>query len=104
MAEELAYVLITPYTIGKSRTGGVIGRIIGRTGLDLVAARMFGPSRKLVEEYLKAARPDKWRALQQSASELYQEWAKEFPKTKERWQEEARYHISFLKRASFATM
>jgi len=60
--------------------------------------------RKLVEEYLKAARPDKWRALQQSASELYQEWAKEFPKTKERWQEEARYHISFLKRASFATM
>jgi len=64
MAEELAYVLITPYTIGKSRTGGVIGRIIGRTGLDLVAARMFGPSRKLVEEYAELVRND-----QESAAE-----------------------------------
>lgn len=49
--DELAYVLINPYTIYKSRTGGVIARLFTRTALDLVAARMFAPSRKLVEEY-----------------------------------------------------
>lgn len=49
--DELAYVLINPYTIYKSRTGGVIARLFTRTALDLVAARMFAPSRELVEEY-----------------------------------------------------
>ncbi|MDD4872299.1 MAG: nucleoside-diphosphate kinase [Kiritimatiellae bacterium] len=56
MAEELAYVLINPYTISKSRTGGVIARFIGRTDLNLVAARMFGPSRELVEQYAEVVR------------------------------------------------
>ena len=53
---ELAFVLINPYTISKSRTGGVIGRFMSRTGLDLVATRMFAPSRKLVEEYAQLIR------------------------------------------------
>jgi len=56
MANELAFVLINPYTIAKSRTGGVIGRFLSRTGLELVAARMFAPSRKLVEEYAQLVR------------------------------------------------
>lgn len=51
MAKELAFTLINPYTISKSRTGGIIGRIASRTGLDMVAARMFGPSPDLVEQY-----------------------------------------------------
>jgi len=51
MAEELSYVLVTPYSIRKSRTGGIIARLISRTGLDLVAARMFAPSPELVEKY-----------------------------------------------------
>src|SRR6478672_9420084 len=49
--EELAYALITPYSIRKSRTGGIIARLISRTGLDLVAARMFAPSAELVTNY-----------------------------------------------------
>jgi nucleoside diphosphate kinase len=49
--EELAYVLINPYTVYKSRTGGVIARLFSRTALDLVAACMFAPTRKLVEKY-----------------------------------------------------
>lgn len=49
--DQLAYVLINPYTIYKSRTGGVITRLFTRTALDLVAARMFAPSRELAEEY-----------------------------------------------------
>src|ERR1700744_396473 len=51
MAEELSYVLVTPYSIRKSRTGGIVARLISRTGLDLVAARMFAPSAELVEKY-----------------------------------------------------
>ena len=49
--DQLAYVLINPYTIYKSRTGGVIARLFTRTALDLVAARMFAPSRELAAEY-----------------------------------------------------
>jgi nucleoside diphosphate kinase len=51
MAEELSYVLVTPYSIRKSRTGGILARLISRTGLDVVAARMFAPSAELVEKY-----------------------------------------------------
>lgn len=61
MAKELAYVLINPYTIAKSRTGGVIARYVGRTDLDLVAARMFGPTPDLVRRYsdlVRAAAPE----------------------------------------------
>jgi nucleoside diphosphate kinase len=56
MAKELSFALINPYTISKSRTGGVISRIISRTGLELVAARMFGPSAELVQRYVASIR------------------------------------------------
>lgn len=49
--DELSYALITPYSMRKSRTGGIISRLISRTGLDLVAARMFAPSADLVKRY-----------------------------------------------------
>jgi nucleoside diphosphate kinase len=48
---QLAYVIITPYSLFKSRTGGVLSRLISRTGLDLCALRMFAPSAELVKEY-----------------------------------------------------
>ncbi|MEK0451158.1 MAG: hypothetical protein RL088_3426 [Verrucomicrobiota bacterium] len=51
MATELSYVLLTPYTMRKSRTGGIISRLISRTGLDLVAARVFTPGAELTEKY-----------------------------------------------------
>src|ERR1700760_2882742 len=51
MAEELSYVIITPYTIYKSRTGGVLARLLTRTSLDLVGAQMFAPSQALIDEY-----------------------------------------------------
>ena len=54
MAKELAYVIITPYTLYKSRTGGILARLITRTGLELIGARMFGPSNELVEQYSQA--------------------------------------------------
>ena len=51
MAEELSYVLLTPHSIRKSRTGGILSRLISRTALDLVAGRLFTPSAELVNEY-----------------------------------------------------
>ena len=58
MGKELAFVLINPYSVSKSRTGGILGRYIGRTGLDLVAARMFAPSAELAAAYAEQIRGD----------------------------------------------
>ena len=51
MKEELAYVLITPYSLVKSRTGGIIGRILSMGALELVGARMYAPSDEFVDRY-----------------------------------------------------
>jgi len=51
MSSQLAYVIITPYSLYKSRTGGILSRLISRTGLDLIAVRMFAPSPELAKEY-----------------------------------------------------
>src|SRR5215470_6815343 len=51
MAKELAYVIITPYSLYKSRTGGILTRLLTRTGLELAGARMFAPSTELVKQY-----------------------------------------------------
>jgi len=49
--EELSYAIVTPYSMRKSRTGGIVGRLISRTGLDLVGGRMFAPSAELAKRY-----------------------------------------------------
>ncbi|MFA7172787.1 MAG: nucleoside-diphosphate kinase [Kiritimatiellia bacterium] len=51
VAKELALVIINPYPIRKSRTGGVIARYLVRTDLKLVGARMVGASPALVREF-----------------------------------------------------
>ena len=56
MAKELGFVLITPHSLRKSRTGGIIGRFSRIEGLEFVAARMFGPSQELVERYAELVR------------------------------------------------
>ena len=54
MPQELAYVIITPYSLYKSRTGGILARLISRTSLEMAAARMFAPGPDLIQEYSKA--------------------------------------------------
>ena len=51
MSTEVAYVLITPYSLLKSRTGGIISRVLALSGLDLVGARLYSPSDEFVAEY-----------------------------------------------------
>ena len=53
MAPELTYALITPYSLSKSRTGGIISRMLTLTeDLELVAARMYAPSDEFVDRYV----------------------------------------------------
>src|SRR5215475_12672039 len=49
--EQLAYAAVTPHSMRKSRTGGIVGRLISRTGLDLVGGRMFAPRAELTKRY-----------------------------------------------------
>ena len=49
--DELSYAIITPYSMRKSRTGGIVGRLVSRTGLDLVGGCMFAPSPELAKRY-----------------------------------------------------
>ena len=56
MAVELAYAMITPYSLHKSRTGGIIGRLVSLSRLDLVAIHMLAPSDAWVDGYLDILR------------------------------------------------
>jgi nucleoside diphosphate kinase len=51
LADQLAYALITPYSLYKSRTGGIIGRILANSKLDFVGARMYTFSDTFVDAY-----------------------------------------------------
>lgn len=44
MSCDLAYILFTPYTIARSRTGGVLSRLLVRLDLELVGAQMIAPT------------------------------------------------------------
>jgi nucleoside diphosphate kinase len=48
--QELAYAIITPYTIMKSRTGAVLARLFGRVSSTLVASQMFAPGREFARQ------------------------------------------------------
>ncbi|MCL2214583.1 MAG: nucleoside-diphosphate kinase [Treponema sp.] len=56
MSKGLSYVLVTPYTIGKSRTGGVLSRLLSRTDLELVGAQIFLPDKKFADDYAGSLR------------------------------------------------
>jgi nucleoside diphosphate kinase len=56
MNDELSYVMVTPYTIAKSRTGGVIARLLSRLDLELAGAQMFIPDEDFVRSYSRLLR------------------------------------------------
>ncbi|GHV86654.1 hypothetical protein AGMMS50230_22620 [Spirochaetia bacterium] len=58
MNNELSYVLVTPYTIAKSRTGGVIARLLSRLDLELAGIQMIIPDESFVREYAKLLRAE----------------------------------------------
>jgi len=53
MNTELTYVVITPYSLVKSRTGNIIARLMSFSGCDLVGVRVIRPSNEFVDQYIK---------------------------------------------------
>ena len=53
--DELAYALATPYSLHKSRTGGILARLLW-TNVKIVAARMYAPrpDNRFIQEYCDA--------------------------------------------------
>ncbi|MDR2021263.1 MAG: nucleoside-diphosphate kinase [Treponema sp.] len=74
--ETISYVMVTPYTIAKSRTGGVIARLLSRLDLELVGAQTVALDAAAVEEYAslikKQGDPDKTKG-----SELLADYVKQ---------------------------
>lgn len=50
MATQLTYAFITPAALQKGRTGGILARLISRSGLDLTTGRIFAPSAQLLSD------------------------------------------------------
>ncbi|MDR3114659.1 MAG: nucleoside-diphosphate kinase [Treponema sp.] len=51
MKQALSYVMVTPYTVAKSRTGGILSRLLSQVDLELVGAQMIAPDEELVRAY-----------------------------------------------------
>ena len=60
MANQLTYIFITPPALRKGRTGGIIARLISRSGLELATGRLFALSSKTLND-LAATLPDQGR-------------------------------------------
>jgi nucleoside diphosphate kinase len=56
MQQSLSYVLVTPYTVAKSRTGGVLSRLLSRISLELVGAQMIAMDEEITERYAQIVR------------------------------------------------
>ena len=56
MKNELSYVMVTPYSIAKSRTGGVIARLLSRLDLELAGAQIILPDESFVNNYARILR------------------------------------------------
>lgn len=54
--QSLSYVLVTPYTVAKSRTGGVLSRLLSRITLELVGAQMIAMDLKVTQDYASIIR------------------------------------------------
>ena len=50
VSHQLTYVLITPLAVHKARTGGILSRLLSRSGLDLVGGRIFSFTQESSEE------------------------------------------------------
>lgn len=54
MAVEVSYIIITPYSLLKSRTGGIIARLMSRTDLEFIGAQMLSFSQEVAEKYAQS--------------------------------------------------
>lgn len=71
MAEELTYALITPYSLLKSRTGGIIGRLLSLAKLEFIGAHMYAPSDEFVNRYCGTLHEQDMKPRYREALEAY---------------------------------
>ena len=69
MNQTLSYVIVTPYSVAKSRTGGVVSRLLSRADLELAGAQMIAPDENFVKDYANSLRSQDAKNLN-SAGEL----------------------------------
>ena len=69
MNQTLSYVIVTPNSIAKSRTGGVIARLLTQSDLELVGVQMIAPDEAFIKEYANSIRSQDAKNLN-SAGEL----------------------------------
>jgi len=69
--DELSYILITPYTILKSRTGGVLARLLATPDIELVAAQMIAPTQDLTNEYAEGLKETVGKRNSEAAQWFY---------------------------------
>lgn len=86
MAIELSYALITPYTLQKSRTGGIIARLLSRTDLDLVGAKIFAPTNEFTKQYADFIKNIKDNTHPQAIDALAEYVKENFPPYEGRYQ------------------
>ncbi|MDD3886072.1 MAG: nucleoside-diphosphate kinase [Victivallaceae bacterium] len=70
MAVEVSYIIITPYSLLKSRTGGIIARLMSRTDLEFIGAQMLAFSREMAQKYADSLRSGAARISPQSGELL----------------------------------
>jgi nucleoside diphosphate kinase len=70
MKKAISYVMVTPYTIAKSRTGGVVARLLSRLDLELAGAQMIAPDEAFVRDYAALLRRQNLPHRQQGAELL----------------------------------
>ena len=54
MAIEVSYIIITPYSLLKSRTGGIIARLMSRTDLEFIGAQVLAFTPEVAERYARS--------------------------------------------------
>jgi len=78
VTDQLAYALITPYSLYKSRTGGIIGRLLAHARLDFVTARMYVFSDEFLDAYRRIVCPkDIDPVLREAWSRYIGEWLRQ---------------------------
>jgi nucleoside diphosphate kinase len=70
MQEPISYVIATPYTMAKSRTGGVISRLLSRLDLEFIGAQIIAPDENFVREYAASLRAQDQQNLNSGAELL----------------------------------
>jgi nucleoside diphosphate kinase len=69
MEKVLSYAIVTPYSVAKNRTGGIIARLLSQADLELVGAQMIAPDENFVRDFAAFIRAQEARNLN-AAGEL----------------------------------